>query len=43
MELEEQSIPAGDAKEDKKARKKFIMDFYRFNPQSYILANSFKE
>jgi hypothetical protein len=29
MNLEEQSIPNGDTKEDKKQRKQFIIDFYR--------------
>jgi hypothetical protein len=47
MELEQQSIPQGDTKEEKKQRKRFIMDFYKIwgtlNPQKQIFNKSLNE
>jgi hypothetical protein len=47
MELEEQGIPIGDTKEEKRQRKQFIKDFYRhweiLNPKKQVFNKSLEE
>jgi len=47
MELDKNGIATGNTKEDKKQRKRFIMDFYKMweaeNPQKQIFNNSLKD
>jgi hypothetical protein len=47
MNLEEQGIPTGDTKEEKKQRKQFIKDFYKLweiiNPKKQVFNRSLKE
>jgi hypothetical protein len=47
MELDKNGIATGDTTEDKKQRKRFIMDFYKIweteNPQKQIFNKSLKE
>jgi hypothetical protein len=47
MEIETQGIPEGDSTEDKKQRKRFIMDFYKIwgalNPQKQVFNKSLNE
>jgi hypothetical protein len=47
MELDKNCIAIGDTTEDKKQRKRFIMDFYKMweseNPQKQVLNKSLKD
>jgi len=47
MDLDENKLPTGDTKEDKKERKKFIKEFYRnwriLNPTKQIFNKSLLE
>jgi len=47
MELDKNGIATGDTTEDKKQRKRFIMDFYKMweteNPQKQVFNKSLKE
>jgi hypothetical protein len=47
LEIDNQGIPSGDSKEDKKQRKQFIKDFYRLwetiNPAKKVFNKSLKE
>ena len=47
MDLSKEGLPVGDTKEDKKQRKRFIKDFYRYwethNPEKRIFNKSLKD
>jgi len=47
MDLSKEGLPTGDTKEDKKQRKRFIKDFYRYwetlNPEKRVFNKSLKD
>ena len=47
MELNKENLPAGDSKEEKKLRKRFILDFYRMwgtlNPEKQVFNKSLRD